>query len=52
LRGITWAELQFVVNEDGEKVAVVIGIREYEELAESICCEKMPGLLVVASWPI
>jgi PHD/YefM family antitoxin component YafN of YafNO toxin-antitoxin module len=29
-------ELQFVVNQHGEKVAVVIGIREYEELLEQL----------------
>ena len=29
-------ELQFVINQQGEKVAVVIGIREYEELLEQL----------------
>ena len=29
-------ELQFVVDQHGEKIAVVIGIREYEELLEQL----------------
>lgn len=29
-------DLQFVVNREGEKIAVVIGIQEYEELLEQL----------------
>jgi hypothetical protein len=33
---LTGKELKFVVNERGEKVAVVIGIEEYEKILEEL----------------